>query len=193
MLGSQERTLPALAERHREEGADGLVDRRVGQPSPRRATLASSTGRRRSIRDVRRLHGEALPREAGEAARLQARLHGDPAVPAGGGAGEAGAAARGASAQAAAPAAAGHDAAPGRLAARLARRPAGARPGGDDGRRDQRALLGVPGRGGRHRLELARRCCEVIDATACSARSTPTAAATTSSRRRPAAASTGRS
>ncbi len=54
------------------------------------------------------LHGEALPREAGGAARLPARLHGDAAGAAGGGAGEAGAPARGAPAQAAAAAAAGN-------------------------------------------------------------------------------------
>src|SRR5438094_910343 len=69
---------------------------------------------------LRGLHGEAFSRAAGDAARLQARLHGDPAVAAIGGADEAGAATLGASQEAAAPAAGGDDAAPGRLALCLA-------------------------------------------------------------------------
>ena len=36
-LGVSERTLRRWRQRYEEEGADGLVDRRVGQPSPRRA------------------------------------------------------------------------------------------------------------------------------------------------------------
>ena len=36
-LGVSERTLRRWRERYQEEGADGLGDRRVGQPSPRRA------------------------------------------------------------------------------------------------------------------------------------------------------------
>jgi transposase len=36
-LGVSERTLRRWRQRHEEEGADGLVDRRVGEPSPRRA------------------------------------------------------------------------------------------------------------------------------------------------------------
>ena len=37
MLGMSERTLRRWQARHREEGAAGLRDRRIGQPSPRRA------------------------------------------------------------------------------------------------------------------------------------------------------------
>jgi len=36
-LGVSERTLRRWRQRYEEEGADGLVDRRTGQPSPRRA------------------------------------------------------------------------------------------------------------------------------------------------------------
>ena len=39
-LGVSERTLRRWRERYEEDGADGLVDRRVGQPSPRRAPKA---------------------------------------------------------------------------------------------------------------------------------------------------------
>ena len=70
---------------------------------------------------------------------------------------QAGAAARGASPEAAAPAAAGHDAASGRLAHAWLPGEPGARPGGHPRRRDERDLLGLPGRGGGHRIELARR------------------------------------
>ena len=37
-LGVSERTLRRWRERYQEEGADGLIDRRVGQPSPKRAS-----------------------------------------------------------------------------------------------------------------------------------------------------------
>ena len=67
-------------------------------------------------------------------------------------------AARRASAQAAAPAVARHDAASGRLAARLARRPAGARSDRDAGRCDERDLFGLSGRGGRHGLDVPGAC-----------------------------------
>ena len=36
-LGVSERTLRRWRHRYEEDGADGLIDRRVGQPSPRRA------------------------------------------------------------------------------------------------------------------------------------------------------------
>ena len=97
-------------------------------------------------RALRRVHGQALPRTAGEAARLPARLYGDEAAPAPVGTDQAGAATICAPQEAAAPAAAGHAAAPGRLAASLAGRRAAARSGGHSRRRHLRGLLGVPGR-----------------------------------------------
>ena len=68
--------------------------------------------------------------------------------------------------------------------------PAAARPGGHARRRHQRDLLGVPGRGRGHGLELPRRWPRWSRRRACSARSTPTAAATISIRPKPAAVST---
>src|SRR5271156_3876499 len=71
----------------------GGRDRRVARPADRQSVAAPCAGARARA-DARalsgalwRLHGEALPRAAGEAARLQALLHGDQAIAAGGGAG----------------------------------------------------------------------------------------------------------
>ena len=47
MLGMSERTFRRWQVRYREDGAAGLRDRRLGQPSRRRADEASSPGRRR--------------------------------------------------------------------------------------------------------------------------------------------------
>ena len=156
MLGVSERTFRRWQERYREEGAAGLA-----RPADRQAVAAAGAAEGELAR-ARGLYAEMyggftvkhFHEKLHGAARLPARLHGDAAGAAGGGAGEAGAAARGAPAQAAAPAAAGHAAAPGRRAPRLAGRPAGARPGGHARRRDERDLLGLPGGGGGHRLEL---------------------------------------
>ena len=176
----------------------GYVDWRVGQPSPRRGGgERAGAGAGALCRDVRRLHGEALPREAGGAARLPAGLYGDAAGAAGLRAGEEGAAARRAPAQAAAAAAARDAAAPGRGAARLAGGPAAARPRGHARRRDERvysAIL-VEEEG---TASSFRALAEVVTDMACSARSTPTAAATISTRpaaggpRRPGASDPGR-
>ena len=64
MLGVSERTFRRWQGRYREEGAAGLRDRRVGKPSPRRAAAASSRERGALRRDLRGVHGEALPRAA---------------------------------------------------------------------------------------------------------------------------------
>ena len=71
------------------------------------------------------------------------------------------------------------------------RGPAAARPGGHARRRDERGLLGLPGGGGGHRLELPGAGRDDRRPAACSVRSTPIAAATTSTPRSPAAGSTG--
>ena len=122
--------------------------------SPKRVPADREAEVEALYRERYRLHGQAFSRAAGRASRLRMGLHVDEdasafAGPVGEGA------ARGASAQASAPAAAGHDAASGRLAARLARRPAGARSDRDAGRRDERDLVGVPGRGGRHGFDVS--------------------------------------
>ena len=128
-LGVSERTLRRWRQRYEEDGADGLVDRRVGQPSPRLGARGRARAHACTVPGkLSGLHDQAFPREAGEAPRLQARLHYDPDLPAKDRDGGAGAEARCPSAQAAAPADARHDATSGWLEARLARRPAGARP-----------------------------------------------------------------
>src|SRR5277367_4468604 len=77
-------------------------------------------------RALPRLHGQALPRASGEGPRLRLGLHLDQASSSVDGGGREGAAQGGAPAQARAASAAGDDAASGRLAPRLARRPGGA-------------------------------------------------------------------
>ena len=94
-----------------------------------------------------------------------------------GGAGGSRGAARGAPAQARAQAVRGHDAAPGRLAGRPGSTDGPTRSDRDDGRRDQHDLLGVSGRGGRHRFDLPRHCSKCSRRTACRRASTPIAAA----------------
>ena len=145
--------------------APALRGGRGGRPgrSPGRPAVAQAGARGRARAHARAvsaalpgLHHQAFPREAREAPRLQARLHHHPALPPKDRDGAAGAPARRPSPQAAAPADARHAAAPGRLEARLARRPAGARPDHHHGRRHQRDLLGVPGRRGRHDEQLLR-------------------------------------
>ena len=192
MLGVSERTFRRWQVRYREEGAAGLRDRRVGKPSPRRADegeLARAKALYAEMYDgftVKHFHEQLQARHGYRLGYTVTRL----ALQASGLVRQ-GAAARGAPAQAAAAAAAGHAAASGRGAPRLAGGPAVARPGGHPRRRDERGLLGDPGRGGGHRLELPGAGRGDRRQRACSVRSTPTAAATTSTRPWPAAASTG--
>ena len=101
-----------------------------------------------------------------------------------GGPGGARQAAWGAPSQARAQAVGGHDAAPGRLAGRVACRAAAARSDCHDGRRDEHDLLGVPDRGRRHGFDVSGACWRCSPPTACRRASTPIAAATTSIRRR---------
>ena len=142
LLGMSVRSFQRWKERYEADGEAGLVDRR-GSPSPRRRgrSLSGCSG---SIGT--RLHGQAFPRAADQAPQLPARLHGDEAASAPGGPGQGGAQAFGASQEAAAPADARHDAASGRIAARLDRRPACNGSHRDDGRRDERDLLDVSDR-----------------------------------------------
>jgi len=120
MLGVSERTFRRWRDRLRDEGPEGLRDRRIGKPSSRRA----------AAEEIVRMLGLYEERYAGFTVKhfheqLQKRHHyklgyGDPAGAAGGGAGAAGGAALGASQKAAAPADGGHDAASRRLALCLA-------------------------------------------------------------------------
>ena len=61
MLGVSERTFRRWQGRYREAGAAGLRDRRIGQPSPRRADEGELARARALRRDVRGLHDQALP------------------------------------------------------------------------------------------------------------------------------------
>ena len=72
-------------------GRGGRLARPAGRPAIAAAGRCGRAGAGDGAlcRAVRRVHREALPREAGGAPRLPARLHGDAAGAAGGGAGEA--------------------------------------------------------------------------------------------------------
>jgi hypothetical protein len=124
---------------------------RVAGPSPATVTAPRAGAGDRAdagsvSRALPRVHGEAFPRAVGQAAQLRAGLHSDQAASASVGSGDAGEDAVGASQEAAAASDGGHDAASGRLDARLAaRRRRQARPGGDDGGCHRRAVFGVPG------------------------------------------------
>ena len=100
------------------------------------------------------LHRQALPRASDEGPWLRLGLHLDEAASSVDGRGGEGAAQGRASEEARAAAVAGDDGASGRLAPRLARRPGGARPDRDDGRRDGGDLLGLSRGGGGHGLDL---------------------------------------
>src|SRR6476661_6968868 len=117
LLGLSGRHFRRLMGRYEEEGAEGLRHRRLGKPSLRRAPLAELSRmqilHQERYRDFTVKH---FPRAAGKAARLQARLHGDPAGAARRRAGcSAEARRRHASQEARAPALARHAGLPGRL------------------------------------------------------------------------------
>ena len=67
VLGMSGRHFRRLIERYEEEGADGLRDRRLGKPSPRRAPAAELTRIQIVSRALPRLHDQTFPRAAGEA------------------------------------------------------------------------------------------------------------------------------
>ena len=142
----------------------GGRDRGSARPADREGVAAPRAGARAGADAgtlsgvLQRLHGEALPRATGEAAQLQALLHGDQGVVAGGRAGGESQAAGRPPQEAGAPAAAGNAAVPGRLDPSLDRG-AGARsrPHRHPRRCHRRDLLSLPGRAGRHDVEPARR------------------------------------
>src|ERR1700722_3530417 len=94
----------------------------VGQAGPGRPCGRSGAALSRALPG---LHGQAFPRASHQGPRLRLGLHLVEAASAMGGRCSEGAAQRSPPQEARAAAAAGHDAAPGRLAARLARWPAG--------------------------------------------------------------------
>ena len=126
LLGVSERTFRRWTRRYEEDGEAGLADRRLGKASGKRVPADRAEEVERLYREryqgftVKHFH-EHLVRDHGFGwGYTWTKLHLQWA-----GAGGEGAAQGGAPAQARAAALAGHDAASGRLAARLARGPAG--------------------------------------------------------------------
>jgi hypothetical protein len=138
-LGVSERTF----RRYEEEGEAGLWDRRLGKASCKRVPVDRAEEVERLYREryqgftVKHFHEHLVKDQA-----MAGATPGRSCIFSWRGWWE-GAAQGGAPAQARAASAAGHDAAPGRLEARLARRPGGLRPDRDDGRRHGRDLFGV--------------------------------------------------
>jgi len=135
LLGMSERQFRRYRERFEEEGEAGLIDRRLGQPSPRRIAATETDRMIELYRTVYRVDEDAA---------------------ACGGPGRAGEAPRSASSQAREEALRGHDAASGRLTARLAGRAGAARSDRHDGWRHQHDLFGVAGGAGGHDLDIQR-------------------------------------
>ena len=155
LLGVSERTFRRWTRRYEEEGEAGLVDRRLGQASGRRVPTDRAEEVERLYREryqgftVKHFHEHLVKDHGFGWGYTWLKLHLQWA-----GRGAQGAAQGGASAQARAAAAAGHDAASGRLTARLARGPGAARSHCHARRRDGGDLFGVSHRGGRHGLDL---------------------------------------
>ena len=154
LLGVSERTFRRWCGRYEEDGVAGLEDRRLGQEAPNRVPEAEADGVEVLYREqVCRLHGQAFPRASGEPG-LPLGLHLDQVAAAAGGllvrAKRRGAHRRKRPRRPL----------PGMLLHQDASRHAwlagvaGVRPGGDAGRCDQRDLLGDPGGGGGHGVEL---------------------------------------
>ena len=154
LLGMSERQFRRYRDRYEEDGSEGLVDRRLGKPSSKRVP---ATERERMLALYREVYRGWNVKHFHEHLRARPRLplglHLGEDAAAHGGACGARQTPRGASAQARTQAIRRHDAAPGRLARRLACGRAAARPDRHDGRCDEHDLLGVPGRGRRHGID----------------------------------------
>ena len=182
VLGMSERHFRRLRDRYEAEGAEGLIDRRRGRASGRRAPVDQIEWLLEQYRtrywDFTTKHFHETP---GVRSWLRLRLHLDQASASAGGSGEAGEAPRGAPPAAAQAAASRHAGVPGRLALPLA---CGvgprAGPGGEHGRCHERGLFGLSGGGGKHALELPGAPGDDRGEGSCSAASTPTGGAITS-------------
>ena len=157
MLGVSERTFRRWRDRLRDEGPDGLADRRIGKASRRRAAEDEILRMLGLYREhyvnftVKHFHEQLVKRHHYRLGYTVTKLHLH----------------RSGLVKPAPRRSAHRKKRPRRpmlrmllhqerLAARLARRRPAARPGGHPRRRHLRDLFGVPGRGGRHRLELPR-------------------------------------
>ena len=115
LLGMSERTFRRWSRRFEEAGEAGLMDRRLGRRSGRAVLDATLEEVERLYRELRWVHGEALPRALAQRAPVRLGLHLDQDVSARPrAAGEGGAAWR-APTQASVPAAGRDDAASGRV------------------------------------------------------------------------------
>jgi Winged helix-turn helix len=152
LLGVSERTFRRWRDRYDEDGAAGLIG-----SARRRGGGFRSTGRKKwsgFIASATRVLRSSIPRASGEGPWFRLGLHLVEAASAVDGGRGPGAAQRRPSQEARAASPAGDDAASGRLAARLARGRTRARPDRDARRCDGGDLFGVPGRRGRHSLNL---------------------------------------
>ena len=155
VLGINVRTFQRWAGRYEAEGDDGLVDRRLGRRSPRRAPEEELERMLGLYRDkyadftVKHFHEQLQKRHGYVLGYTVTKL----ALHAGG-LGAEGAEAIGAPQEASAPAAAGDAAAPGWVAPRLDRRSAGDGPDRHVGRCDERDLLDAAGRGRRDGVDV---------------------------------------
>jgi Helix-turn-helix domain len=123
LLGVSERTFRRWTRAYEEEGEAGLLDRRLGKASGRRVPSHRAEEVERLYRErLPWFYGQAFPRASHQGPRLRLGLHLVEAASAMGGRCSEGAAQRSPPQEARAGAAAGHDAAPGRLAARLGSR-----------------------------------------------------------------------
>src|SRR6516225_1454814 len=156
LLGMSGRNFRRLCVRYEEDGVEGLRDRRIGKVLPRRAAARELERMHELYRERYSDFSEALPRAAGEAAPLQAVLHGDQGVAAGGRAGGESQASGRPPQEAGAAAAAGNAAVSGRLDPSLdCGAGARSRPRRHPRRCHRVDLFGAFGRAGRHDVELA--------------------------------------
>ncbi len=121
LLGIGERTFRRWHQRFEDDGADGLLDRRLGKASGKRVPVDREAEVEALYRSaLSGFHGQAFSRASGAPASLCLGLYVDQDVPAVEGFAGAGSAARRPPAQAAEAVLARHDAASGRLAPCLA-------------------------------------------------------------------------
>jgi hypothetical protein len=134
LLGVGERTFRRWRVRFEDEGEAGLLDRRLGKASVKRAPQDRSDEVQGLVSHaLLGLHGQAFPRASGEGSPVWLGLYMDEEVSAFKGLAGESQASRGASVQAGASAVARHDAASGRLDACVACGPAGGGSGCHDG------------------------------------------------------------
>jgi transposase len=160
LLGVGERTFRRWRQRFEDEGEAGLLDRRLGKASGKRVPVDRGMEVETLYRTrywgftAKHFHEQLVQRHnfAWSYTWTKTFLHSKGLLER---ARRRGAPLRQAQeSQAAASAVAGNDAAPGRLAACLARRAPGARSDRDAGRCDERDPVGLSGRGGGHGLDL---------------------------------------